>query len=305
MSPDSAPVGASFSWDPDLFARAETLEWRSRVLVEGFLQGLHRSRLRGFSSEFSQYAPYNQGDDLRYMDWRAFGRLDRLYIRQFEAETNLRCQILMDVSGSMGYRSDGTPFRKIEYAALIAAALMRLLMTQHDAFGLSLARKDLVDHLSPHVSRLHFFRCLHALEAAQPEGDLDIVACTNALAELFPKRGLVAIFTDGWGDLELLIEALQRLRYDHHELCLFQVVDPREMDFAFKESILFQDMESGARLPVTPDWNRPQFLAALEKHQARLRKECLDLGVMHRVLPTDQPPFEALAMFLAGRESHP
>ncbi|MBI4024971.1 MAG: DUF58 domain-containing protein [Verrucomicrobia bacterium] len=295
----------AIAWDPDLFARAETLEWRSRVLVEGFLQGLHRSRLRGFSSEFSQYQPYIQGDDLRYADWRAFGRLDRLYIRQFEAETNLRCQILLDASGSMAYRSEESSFRKCDYAALIAASLMRLLLTQHDAFGISLARKELAAHLPPRVNRLHFFRCLGVLETIRPEGIFDVAACINALAELFPKRGLVVIFTDTWDNLEHLIEALQRLRYEHHEICLFQVVDPREMDFAFKDSRLFQDMESGARMPVTPDWNRTRYLAALEKHQTRLRQQCLDLGVMHRVLPTDQPPFEAMAAFLAERESHP
>lgn len=296
---------STVAWDPELFARAETLEWRSRVLVAGFLQGLHRSRLRGFSSEFSQYQPYIQGDDLRYVDWRAYGRLDRLYIRQFEAETNLRCQIVVDASGSMGYRSEGSPFTKIGYASLIAASLMRLLLTQHDAFGLSLARKELVEHLPPRVSRLHFSRCLATLETMRPEGDFDPVPCANALAELFPKRGLVAIFTDAWGELDPFIEALQRLRYDHHEICLFQVVDPREMDFSFKDSLLFQDMESGTRMPVTPDWNRPRYLAALEEHQSRLQRECLDLGVTHRILRTDHPPFDALTAFLAERESHP
>ena len=296
---------SNVAWDPDLLVRVETLEWRSRVLVAGFLQGLHRSRLRGFSSEFSQYQPYIQGDDLRYVDWRAFGRLDRLYIRQFEAETNLRCQILFDASGSMGYRSESAPFRKIDFAAMIAAAMMRLLLTQHDAFGLSVARKELVEHLPPRVSRLHFSRCLGHLETARAEGDFDMVSCANALAELSPKRGLVAIFTDAWGDIDRLVEALQRLRYDHHEICLFQVVDPREMDFSFKDSLLFEDMESGSRMPVTPDWNRPQYLAALEKHQARLHQQCLNLGVTHCVLATDQPPFEALAAFLAERESHP
>src|SRR4051812_3869621 len=127
---------SSFVWDPELFARVETLEWRSRILTEGFLQGLHRSRLRGFSSEFAQYHPYMPGDDLRHVDWHAYGRLDRLYIREFEAETNLRCQILIDASGSMGYRSGASPFRKWDYAALLAASVMRLLHSQRDACGL-------------------------------------------------------------------------------------------------------------------------------------------------------------------------
>ncbi len=296
---------SSFIWDTELLARAETLEWRSHVLVEGFLQGLHHSRLRGFSSEFAQYQLYTQGDDLRYVDWRAFARLDRLYVRQFEAETNLRCQILIDISKSMAYRSENVPFRKYDYAALLAATIMRLFLMQHDAFGVSLGKTKLTDHLPPRLSHLHFFRCLSLLETIQPEGICDITSCINSLAELFPKRGLVVLFTDAWNDLEGMVSALQRLRFHRHEVCLFQIVDPREMDFNFKESQLFEDMETEIRLPITPAWNRAQYLTALEKHQAALRQHCLDLGVVHLLLTTTQSPLQALATFLAQRESHP
>jgi uncharacterized protein (DUF58 family) len=291
--------------DLALLAQAETLEWRSRVLVEGFLLGSHRSRLRGFSSEFSQYNPYMQGDDLRYVDWRAFGRLDRLYIRQFEAETNLRCQILLDASASMGYQSEGVPFTKFGYASLLAAALMRILQRQHDAFGLSLARTKLVEHLPPRVTRLHFFRCLGAMEKAQPEGMCQLKSCVDALAELFPKRGLVFVFTDTWDDLDQAINALQRLRFDFHEVCLLQVVDPRELDFSFSESHLFEDMETGLKLPITPDWNRKNYLEEVRKHQDSLTKACRDLGVSHYLLQTTQSPFEALTKIVAEREKLP
>ncbi len=292
-------------WDADLFARVETLEWRSHVLAEGFLQGLHRSRLQGFSSEFSQYHPYLHGDDLRYVDWRAFGRLDRLYIREFDAETNLRCQILVDASGSMAYRSDGSPFRKYDYAALLAAALMRLLQSQRDACGLSLAKTQLAEHLSPRLGRPFFSRCLRLLETTQPEGLCDLATCVDQLAELFRKRGLIAIFTDTWDDLSKTLTALERLRYDHHEVCLFQIVDPREMDFAFKESMLLEDMETGVRLPVTPDWIRTRYFTAMQRHQTALVKRCRDLRITHHLLTTTESPFKALAAFLAQRENRP
>lgn len=293
------------TWDPNLLASVETLEWRSRVLVEGFLQGLHRSPLRGFSSEFAQYHPYMPGDDLRRLDWRAFARLDRLYVREFEAETNLRGHVMVDVSASMNYRSAGTPFRKYDYAALLAAALIRLLRMQRDACGLSLARSELAEYLPPHLGRPHFNRCLSVLENVRLEGTSDLPACLNAVAELLPRRGLVAIFTDAWCDLEPLIPALRHLRFHRHEICLFQTVDPRELDFQFAESQLFEDLENGLRIPVTPDWNRTRYLAELEKHQQQLEKICLDLSVMHQVLSTHRPPFDALAAFLAERESRP
>jgi uncharacterized protein (DUF58 family) len=290
-------------WDPELFARAETLEWKSRVLVEGFLQGLHRSRLRGFSSEFSQYQPYIQGDDLRYVDWRAYGRLDRLYIRQFEAETNLRCQIFIDCSASMAYGSDKTKFRKYDYALLLAAALMRLLQQQHDAFGLTLATGQIDEHIPQRVSRVHFFRCLSALEKKSPGGSCLTGKCLHQAADILPKRGLVFLFSDGWDELESFTSGLERLRYDHHDVCFIQTVDPQEIDFSFSQSDLFEDMETGVRLPITPDWNRKSYLSALELHQKTLAKQCLDLGISHFLARTDQPPFQALAAMIARRES--
>ncbi len=296
---------ARLSWDPELFARAETLEWRSRVLAEGFLQGFHRSRMRGFSSEFAQYSPYVHGDDLRYVDWRAYGRLDRLYIRQFEAETNMRCHILLDASASMAYRSEGSAFRKFDYAALMSAALMRLLQTQRDACGLSIGKDHLVQHFPPRLSRSDFWHCLSALETTHPEGACHLGPCMHSLAELSPKRGLIAIFTDAWDDLKIIMGGLARFRHQRHEVCLFQVVDARELDFDFKNSAIFQDMESGIRLPVTPDWNRAKYFAELNKHQSSLVKGCLDLGVTHHVLATHQSPFEALSSFLAQRQRHP
>jgi uncharacterized protein (DUF58 family) len=294
----------SIKWDPQLFARAETLEWRSRVLVEGFLQGLHRSRLRGFSSEFAQYKPYIQGDDLRYADWRAYGRLDRLYIRQFEAETNLRSHFFVDTSNSMAYCSEGGTFRKFDYAALLAASLMRLLLMQHDAFGLSLGKEKLSEYLPARLTRLHFSRGLNLLETAKIGGECNILDCMHSLGELLHRRGLIILFTDAWGDLDDLIKAFQRLRYEQHEVCLIQVVDPQEIEFSFQTSQLFEDMETGTRLPITPDWNRNQYLKALDVHQARLVKNCRDLGVTHLLANTNKPPFEALTTFISKRESY-
>ncbi|MDD2711215.1 MAG: DUF58 domain-containing protein [Verrucomicrobiae bacterium] len=293
------------SWDPDLLTQVETLEWRSKFLVEGFLQGLHRSPLRGFSSEFAQYHSYIPGDDLRHLDWGAFARLDRLYVREFEAETNLRCHFLADASGSMAYRSEAAPCRKYDYAALLIAALIRLLHMQRDACGLSLSRSKLEDYLRPRLGRAHFFHCLGILETAPLQGACHLADCLDQLAELFPRCGLVAIFSDVWCDLKPLMAALQHLRSQRHEVCLFQIVDPRELDFQFSQSRLFEDMESGLRIPVALGWNRTHYLRELEKHQKTLHQLCRDWGVTHQVFSTDRSPFVALAAFLAERESRP
>jgi len=292
----------SIPWDPHLLARVETLEWRSRVLVNGFLQGLHRSPMRGFSSEFSQYRPYYPGDELKRLDWRAYGRLDRLYVREYEAETNLRCQILVDASGSMGYRSANTPFRKYDYAALLAAALIRLLQTQRDACGLTLMQTGVFEYLPPKLSKAHFTRCLAAFEALAPKGGSDLLATVNHLVNLFPHRGLVAIFSDAWEDPDRISSALERLLFDKHDICFFQIVDPRELDFKFSESRMFRDMETGLRVPVTPEWTRAKYLNAVAKHLDALKQKCLDIGVVYRVLTTTQPPFETFAAFMAERE---
>ena len=288
-------------WDSELLARAESLEWRSRVLVQGFMQGVHRSRLLGFSSEFAQYHAYMPGDDLRYLDWKAYGRSDRLYIREFEAETNLRCQLVIDASASMAYRSETARFTKFEYASLLAAALMRLMQKQHDAFGLGIARSELSEYVPPRVGNSHFVRCLGFLEKAEPAGTLDFDLTLHTLAELLPKRNLVVIFTDAWDALEPLAAGLRRLAFDHHEICLMQVVDPQEIDFAFEASRVFEDPETQFRLPITPAWNRSRYLGAIQAHLGELKNLCCDMGVSYTMMRTTDSPYLALIEFLLQR----
>lgn len=289
------------TWDAQLLSRVESLEWRSRVLVEGFLQGSHHSLLRGFSAEFAQYQPYVAGDDTRYLDWRAYARLDRLYLRQFEAETNLRAHIVVDASGSMDYKSDGQHFRKYDYACMLAAALMRLLQTQSDAFGLAVVRQRMEHYIRPQVSRSHFLRCLSILEQTKSQGEGELANRLRDLAEIIGRRGLVVVISDFWDDIDGLVEAMKRLRYDRHEVVLMQTVDPRELDFELGQGGLFEDMETGARLPLAPITVRKRYLDALGQHQAALKHAALELGAELCQIRTDEPPFGALAQFLTRR----
>lgn len=295
-------MAADSAWDPDLLVQVESLELQSRLLMQGFLQGLHRSPLHGFSAEFAQYRQYQPGDELRRLDWRAYARLDRLYIREFEAETNLRCQLVVDASGSMDYRSDRARFRKYDYAAMLAAAAARLLLRQRDAFGLTVLQDAAAEHLPPRLTQAHFFRCLGILEMTRPAGASSFETLLDPLLATLSRRGLVLIFTDGLDEPERIEQTLDRLVFERHEVCLFQIFDPSELDFRFTDSEIFEDLETGARLPVVPEWTRATYLDNMARHQDRIRRRCLDMGVVHHVLTTDQPPFDALATFLGERE---
>ena len=295
-------MAADTAWDPDLLVQVESLEWQSQLLMQGFLQGLHRSPLHGFSAEFAQYRQYQPGDELRRLDWRAYARLDRLYVREFEAETNLRCQLVVDASGSMDYRSDRARFWKYDYAALLAAAAARLLLRQRDAFGLTVLQDTALEHLPPRLTQAHFFRCLGILETTRPRGPSSLEALLEPLLDSLSRRGLVLIFTDGLDEPERIEQTLDRLVFERHEVCLFQIFDPVELDFQFADSEVFEDLETGVRLPVVPEWARSRYLENMARHQERIRRRCLDSGVVHQVLTTDQPPFDALATFLGERE---
>ncbi|MEM8737312.1 MAG: DUF58 domain-containing protein [Planctomycetota bacterium] len=319
MPPKTARDNPALVWDPALLAQAETLEWRSRVLMEGYLQGQHRSPLRGFSTEFAQYTPYTQGDDIRHLDWHVMGRLNRLCIRQYQAETNLRCQVVLDASRSMAYRSDRAALSKYAYASLLTAALFRLLMRQNDACGLTLASAAsttdqsgaALDHLPPALGDLPFQRLLAAIERHAPaearppaasEPPKDLAFTLNRLAPLWRRRGLLVVFTDAFEEPAPLLEALKLLRIGQHELCLVQVIDPREQDFDFEVSRTFEDLETAERLPVSPTMLRKRYRLAFDEHQNQLREGCRGTGVRLLTVRTDEAPFAALSTLVQSRE---
>jgi uncharacterized protein (DUF58 family) len=289
-------------YDPALLARVESLDWRSRVLVEGFLQGRHRSVRRGFSAEFAQHHPYIQGDDPRHLDWRAYARFDRLYIREYEAETNLRLHVVVDASASMDYGSPAAPWRKCDHAGLLAASLLRLFRSANDAAGVSIVSQGtLAAHLPARLGPMHHRRCTAALEAMRPAGEGSVGDGLVKLGDLIGRRSAVVVLSDAFEDVDRLGAGLRRLRYDHHDCLLLQILDPRELRFDLTASGLLEDPETGQRVPVVPDWNRPQYLAALRAHLDAVEGVCRDLGVQYRLVPTDESPFHALADALAAR----
>ncbi len=178
----------------------------------------------------------------------------------------------------------------------------RLLLRQRDAFGLTVLQDAAAEHLPPRLTQAHFFRCLGILEMTRPAGASSFETLLDPLLATLSRRGLVLIFTDGLDEPERIEQTLDRLVFERHEVCLFQIFDPIELDFRFTDSEIFEDLETGARLPVVPEWTRATYLDNMARHQDRIRRRCLDMGVVHHVLTTDQPPFDALATFLGERE---
>ncbi|MEM1109532.1 MAG: DUF58 domain-containing protein [Planctomycetota bacterium] len=302
-----------------LLASNRELGWRSNILVEGFRQGIHHSRLHGFSSEFAQYKNYTPNDDLRHLDWHVLGRLDRLCIRQHEAETNLRAHLIVDASASMAYQSEGSPRSKADHAALLSAAFTRLLTGQNDACGLTVLTPDATSgpqHIEPALGRLHVDRVLAMLEksltqSAQPTPPNaetvppdTIAPALDALAASLSRRGLIAVFTDGFEDIEPLFESLRLLRVGRHDLVLVQVVDPQEIAFEFEGRKRFRDLETGTRLPVSPSLVRKRYLDALKTHQDHLESSCAVLAVHHVLAVTNESPFQTLYQLARARGPH-
>jgi len=285
--------------DPKTLMGMRSLELRARLVVEGFWAGLHRSPYHGFSVEFTEYRPYTPGDDLRYLDWRVLARSDRLFLKRFEDETNLRCHLLADQSRSMTYGSNG--YTKAEYAATLAATLACFLYRQGDAVGLLTFDEQVRDYLPPRHRFGHLRRLMIALEKPAAGRVTDLVAPLRRAVELVRKRGLIVLLSDFLAPIERLDSALTQLAACGHEVLVFHVLDPAEVAFAFSEPTVFEDVESGRELMIDPAGARPGYQRRLEEHCSAIRRTCHRIGGSYARLLTSQPLELALHDFLGAR----
>jgi uncharacterized protein (DUF58 family) len=275
------------------------LELRARVVVEGFWSGLHRSPYHGFSVEFTEYRQYTPGDDPRYVDWRVYARTDRYFIKRFEDETNLRCHLLADQSRSMTFGSVG--YAKRDYAATLAATLGYFLHLQGDAVGLLTFDDRIRDYVPPRHRVGHLARLMHALERESLGGGTQLVAAIERLVEVVRKRGLVVVISDFLAPVDPLERVLVQLSGGGHEVVMFQVLDPAERTFDFREPAIFEDAESGRELLLDPATVRADYQRRLEEHITRVRQVCQNLGNSWVMLTTDQPLELGLFEFLRAR----
>lgn len=285
--------------DLDTLMRVRNLELRARVVVQGFLSGLHRSPYHGFSVEFTEYRQYTPGDDPRYVDWRVFARSDRYFVKRFEDETNLRCHLLVDQSRSMGFGSLSYP--KVQYATTFAATLAFFLHGQRDAAGLITFDEDVVEYLPARYRPGHLHRLMLALERPVHGRATDLAAPLRHVADLVAKRGLMVLVSDLLAPIDSLETHLGYLRARGHEIVVFQVLDPAELTLAFSEPALFHDMESGRDLYVDPASARRDYENRMTQHNAAVRAACDRLGIEYHQLTTDQPLELALFDYLRGR----
>ena len=301
-TPPATPMMTLAPLDLRLLADLPSLTLQARYLVDGFLSGRHRSPQKGSSVEFAEYRNYQYGDDLRRVDWRLYGRSDRLCVKQYEEETQLRVFSVYDASASMNYRSRPETLLKAEFARLALAATALLAQRQGDACGLGVAGAELRDFLRARSSASHWRSLLGRLEAAMIGGETALARSLEDLAEVIPARSLVIIASDFYEDLAPLQAALQRLRYDHHDLLGLHVLDPMEIDFDLDHTGTFADLESGARLKLDATAARRGYLERFGKFRAELEDTFHAAGGELVTLRTDRPPFEALASYLAQRE---
>jgi uncharacterized protein (DUF58 family) len=287
--------------DFTLLADLPSLELRARYLVDGFLCGRHRSPQKGSSVEFAEYRAYQPGDDLRRVDWRLYGRTDRLHVKQYEDETQLHVYLVLDTSLSMHFRSRGKIATKLDHARLALAAIGLISQRQSDAFGLALVGEELRDYLRARSSLPHWRTFVGRLDGIEPEGQTNLAKALEDLAELLPPRALVVIASDFYEEDDRLDAALQRLRYDHHDLIGLHVLDPVEVDFDLESAGRFIDVESNAQVRLDPAAARAGYLERFSKFCSGLDETFHRAGGELLRLRTDTSPVAALTSYFAHR----
>jgi uncharacterized protein (DUF58 family) len=285
--------------DPKVLATVRGLELQARRVVEGYLAGLHRSPYHGFAVEFAQHREYVPGDDIRHIDWKVYARTGRFYLKQYEQDTNLLCWLVVDASASMTYGSG--PFRKYDCAAVAAASLAHLIVNQADAVGLVTFDAQLRHLLRPSGQASHLREVVRRLEQGPGEPRTDLGRTLHELAERINRRGLVLIFSDLFDDVPGVLTGLQHLSFKGHEVVVFQVLDPAELEFPFTDATLFRGLELEPELLTDPRGLRAGYLREFNAFLAELTRGCRGLGIDRVPLRTDGRIGLALAHYLARR----
>lgn len=290
--------------DPAALARLKGVTLRAKRVVDGVLQGLHKSPHQGASIEFAEHKEYAPGDEIRHVDWRAFARFDKYYVKKYEQETNLSAFCVVDCSASMGYGADGG-LTKFEYTAVVVTTLGYLLLRQQDAIGLVKYDEAVSEVLPPRARVNHLHHVATALEQARVDKGTNLEAGLNAVVEFSRKRGLVFVFSDFFSDATRPFDMLRQLVSRGHQVTVFHVLDGDELTFPFDEMTLFEGMESKRRLLVEPRLVRRAYLKRVEEHQALIRKQCLESRVGYELVDTREAPGELVLRFLKAQGAGP
>jgi len=285
--------------DPAVVSKISSLELRARLIVEGFLLGLHKSPYHGFSIEFSQHRPYMQGDSPKDIDWKVYGKADKFFVKQYEEETNLKSYLLLDISKSMTYKSG--EITKLEYASQLAASLSYLMIKQKDAVGLSVYGSEIKKYLPPNSSRIYLKEIINSLASIAPDTATNTSFCLNQISDKITKRGLVVILSDLFDNPETVISAIKKFRFYKNEVLVFHLLDPAERNFSFQKDSIFKDLETGEEITTQPYQIQKAYKDAMEDFIRKIKAECLRNGVEYNLIDTSTPFDKALFAYLQKR----
>jgi uncharacterized protein (DUF58 family) len=298
-TPVSDKLPATRFIDPKVLIRIQNLELVARSVVEGFVQGLHRSPYMGFSVDFAAYRQYMPGDEIRRIDWNVFSRSDRLYVKLYEGETNTRVLVMLDVSGSMRYGSGEV--KKIDYAQILAASLCYFAHHQRDGVGLLTFDTQIRAHVPTSRRRGQMLTILSELDRVQTSEQTEFRKPLRFLAEYLTRRGIIVIISDLYDEPDNIIAGLKALRAKGNDIIVFHIMDNFELTFPFEDMAQFQDMETQKKLHVIPEYLRTQYLAILKEHMDRISKELSGTRIDYCLLDTSKPLDGALFSYLAAR----
>jgi uncharacterized protein (DUF58 family) len=291
-------------FEAQVLSRISTLKMSTMNLVDGLLTGQHRSRHKGSSVEFAEYKDYSPGNEIRHIDWKVAGKTDKYHVKQFEQSTNLKCTVLLDTSGSMGYQSpldEHSP--KMEYARNLVAALSYLLLKQFDAVGLTLFNDQVVEHIPPRSKASHFQHILHGLANISPQGTTEVADVLGGLAERLPRRSLLILVSDFFVQNQDLQKSLKLLCSRGLEVVLFHVLHPDEIHLSFEGDMVFESLEDDPTIGLHPQDIQEEYQNAIQNHINSLKKNCNGLGVDYVFLDTSEPLDQALSYYLLKRKS--
>jgi uncharacterized protein (DUF58 family) len=286
--------------NPAIVSKLNSLELKARLVVEGFMVGLHQSPYHGFSAEFSQHRPYMQGDYLKDIDWKIYGKTDKYFIKQYEEETNLISHVVLDISKSMDY-SSGKNIRKLEYASTLAASLIYIMLRQQDAAGLTLYSDKIETSLPPKSSRPYLKQLLMQLSEVRASNGTRTAECLNRIAEKVKRKGLVVVISDFFDDADATLKALKNFRYQKNETIVFQILDPLELTFDFGADAIFKDMETAEEITTQPYQIQKAYQSAVKEFISKIKEECLRSNIEYNLIQTNETFDKALFSYFKKR----
>jgi uncharacterized protein (DUF58 family) len=287
-------------FDPQVLAGISNLYLRARWVVEGMMSGVHRSRAKGFSVEFEEHREYSPGDEIRRIDWKALGKFDRYFIKEYEDETNLRAYLLLDTSASMDYASNGVS--KFDYACTLTASLAYLILKQQDAAGLVTFSNRIESFIPPKAKRDYLMQILRALEDRGPAGETHVGRILEDVAGQIKRRGLIILVSDLLDEPERILKGLRLFRFKGNDVIVFHLLDQAELDLPFEGNILFEDLEeANLKVVADPRTIRKTYQAVVEEFIAAMRKQCHDNIIDYQLISTSTPLDKALASYLSWR----